>query len=248
MSLLVLFTITFFTLGKVNAQFVNNSNPNLSTQHTTDKSIILNIHKSSGKYLLQGAIKLVDGAKSDYVDSYQIYKGKAYDGGIVSFSGKPLGYFSANDMVIVICRDNFNPNDQEYGGCEEISEGNIQLRIPYFPNGKYVDFYNKNSEKILTVDISSVAVCNENSACENSENISNCPTDCQKNESTDNTDQTQNSKPSDLSPINNQVDQGQQKNNLIPYIIIAIIIVFVGMVIFIWIKKKRNGRDDFNYY
>lgn len=248
-SLLVIFAITFFIFEKVNAQFVNNANnPSLSIDHTADKSIILNIHKSGGKYLLQGAIKLVDGAKSDYVDSYQIYKGKAYDGRVVSFSGKPLGYFPANDMAIVICRDNFNPNAQDRGGCEELSEGDIQLRIPYFTNGRYVDFYNKNSEKILTVDISSVAVCNENSVCENSENINNCPSDCQKNESAINTNQNQNNKPPDISPTDNQTDQEQQKNNAAPYIIIAVLVIFVGTIIFFWIKRKRNDQSDLNSY
>lgn len=241
MDILVIFALLFFIFAKVNAQFVNNANnPSLSTDHTADKSIILNIHKSGGKYALQGAIKLVDGAKSNYVDSYQLYKRKAYNGGVISFSGKPLGYFPANNMVIVICRDNFNPNAQDRGGCEEIFKGDIQLRVPYFPNGKYADFYNTNSEKILTVDISSVAVCNENSVCENSENIDNCPSDCQKNEPLADTNQIQNSKPINISPTNNQTNQKQQKNNPVPYIIIVIFIIFAGIMIFFWIKRKRS--------
>lgn len=245
MSLLVILAITFFIFEKVSAQFVNNANnSSLSTNHTADKSIILNIHKSVGKYLLQGAIKLVDGAKSDYVDSYQIYKGKTYNGVVISFSKKPLGYFPANDMIIVRCWDNFSPNAKDRGGCYELIDGDIKIRVPYFPNGKYVDFYNADSQKILSVDISSVAICNENSVCENSENINTCPSDCQKNESAINTNQTQNNKPSGMQPAYNQVGQEQQRNNATPYIIIAVLVILVGTIIFFWIKRKRNDQND----
>lgn len=242
-SLLVVFTVLILNIAKTDAEFAlqtSTNSPDLTAEHITDKSIMLNIHKSGGKYALQDVIKISDGAKSGYLDDYQIYKGKTYNGRVVSYLGKTLGYFPASDMQIVICRDNFDSKTSDEGGCEEISDGDIPLRIPYFPNGKDVEIYSPQGEKIFTANLSAVAVCNENNVCENSENIDNCPSDCQKNEPAIDTNKIQNNKSLDISSINNQTEQNQQKNNLLPYIITACFAILAGIIIFFWIKRKRS--------
>ena len=53
------------------------------------------------------------------------------------------------------------------------------LQLPYFPNGKYADIYDPSGKKILTIDLSSEAACNENGICDRPmEDQINCGSDC----------------------------------------------------------------------
>ena len=173
------------------------------------------MEKNRENYSLQEPMKIIEGAKSGYINDYQIYKGKLHNSHILSFSGKILGYFPAEDLLIKKCLDYFDPDTVDRGGCEELAEGNIEIRIPYFPNGRYAEFYNLKSEKFLTLDISSLTSCNENNFCDKDmENYETCPTDC---------------------PLENQ------KSRWILYVLIGIFVLLTGAGIFFWIKK-RNRR------
>ena len=85
-----------------------------------------------------------------------IYARKMYYGKVVSASGKVLAYFPAHELSAIACWDNFDTSGNIRGGCREMNEVEMELRIPYLPDGKRAEFFNLREEKILTIDISSV--------------------------------------------------------------------------------------------
>lgn len=98
------------------------------------------------------------GNECDY-RSVDIYKGYDFYGRIVSSSGKVLGYFPAREMPTVRCWDKFDPKTKQMsGGCDEMNQAEIHLRIPFFSGGKSLEIFNPKGEKILNMDISSMAI------------------------------------------------------------------------------------------
>lgn len=219
---------------------VNNSNATIG--HTTTSHINVSLHKKQDKYVLQKELSVSEG-KNGYKDEYQLYKGKKYNGSINSFMGKSLGYFPADEMAIMICMDGFGSES----GCQELSEGDIELRLPYFPNGKYADIYNPKGEKVLTIDLTAVATCNENRVCDApKENLASCPLDCVKAEEFSNLNVTGQENNSKL--IDESTDQAaavkKSGSLLLPIMLITLaILIIAGSVIF-WLKRGKN--NDYN--
>ncbi len=62
------------------------------------------------------------------------------------------------------------------------SVGKINIELPYFTNAKEIQILSKDYISILTIDVSSLAKCNENKVCEVSrmENPTTCSFDCIK--------------------------------------------------------------------
>ncbi len=211
---------------------INSNYSEVTAGNKTDKSINLTIHKSGAEYTLRNMSEIID-YKFFYADNYQEFKG-GYDGVAISFSGKKLGYFSA-DMRLTECVDYHNPAKQILGGCSEIQEGEAIIATPYFSNGKYVDFYNPQGEKVLTVDLSSVAVCDENNICDaTKENEINCPSDCNK----------QSAPVSEIQkeiPVQPEAPPATSKSNILVIILTILFsaVIIVGGVIF-WRRKKDN--------
>jgi len=120
----------------------------------------------------------------EYLSDYKIWENKFYNGRLTSFKEIPLGFFSVtNSLAIVQCRDTFDKDGNMAGGCSELPEGELTIQLPYFPNGKYADIFDLSGKKVLTIDLSSKATCNENDRCDRPvEDSENCPQDCKKNE------------------------------------------------------------------
>ena len=240
---LVFFVLIFISLilaEKSNAQATfSNSTDSGPTHGTTEKSVVVHIHKNGDNYTVNG-LEMIDG-QSDYQYDYQIYKGKRYNGGVISFSGKGLAYFPADQIILVQCVDNFDSQTADSGSCREVSEGDTDLRIPYFASGKSADIYNPKGEKILTIDLSSVAICNENGICDQpKEDLANCPFDCK-------------TQVAPVVPGEQKISdtlEKQQKtvvasggsNALLIVSIISFILIIIGVVIF-WLKKRK--KDDY---
>ncbi len=219
-----------------NASPTESGDINLASAHgTTEKSIVVYIHKSSNNYTVN-KLEVIEG-QSDYQYDYKIYKGTDYDGGVISFYGKSLGYFSANQMILVQCFDSFDPAAKDMGGCKELPEGDIQLRIPYFSNGKYADIYSPEGKKILTIDLSSKATCNENGKCDRPiEDSINCPQDCKDNQPIIDTPTVQSTQP----PVVMQTFWQKVK----PYLVIGITTVVIFVSIFLFLKIRKNKEEN----
>ena len=149
----------------------------------TGRVINVHLYKKNDNY----SVKSLDVVIGDfnYLPDYEIWKGKLYNGRVVSFRGNILGYFMLpHGLAIGICYDEIGEDGEMHGGCESLSEGELLVRMPYFPNGKYADIYDTEGNKVLTIDISEKATCNENDVCDRPvEDSRNCPQDCRGGES-----------------------------------------------------------------
>lgn len=146
-------------------------------EKSTEKSIEVLLYKKGADYSVQSLRVLT--VKNQYADDYREVKGLSYNGTVLSFKGATLGFFSIDNMEIVLCSDQFNKDGTISGGCEDVPEGELSIYVPYFPNGKYADIYNPEGKKILTINLSSKATCNENNNCDRPlEDSINCPSDC----------------------------------------------------------------------
>jgi len=118
-----------------------------------------------------------------YLPDFKFWKGKASNGCIISFQGNTLGCFAAlGNLTVIECSDRII-DDKMTGGCVEKPEGEVLIQMPYFPNGKYTDIFDSSGKKVLTIDLSSKATCNENDKCDQPvEDSVNCPQDCRNNE------------------------------------------------------------------
>lgn len=239
--LVVLFFCMFLAFtGKVLAQEEELANKDI---RKADKMMEVNLYKKDQAYSVK-SITII-GVGGYYLASYESMKGKVHDGVVMSFKGKALGYFQAAEMNIVMCWDNFS---QRKGGCDELPEGNIRLLLPYFPNGKYADIYDPEGKKILTIDLSSKATCNENEICDKpvEDNI-NCSSDCKVQDEPSNqasSNQGGSSSSAKGGSGEQQTEAKTNKGNSIVLIVLTVIalLVIVGVAI-VWIRKQREEDD-----
>jgi len=149
----------------------------------TQKSIHLIIQKKDERYNIEKIDIILE--KGVYQRSYESFKGKASNGVVVSFKNENLGYFPvSNNLEISFCEDSINTTTGKMiGECQDLTEGELTIDAPYFPNGKYADIYDPFGKRVLTIDLSSKATCNENDKCDQPiEDGENCPQDCVKGE------------------------------------------------------------------
>ena len=167
------------------------------------------------------------------------FVGKMYSGSVISFLGKTLGYFSANGVIIKECREQFKKDGTITGGCKEVLDGSLVLRLPYFNNGKYAEIYDPNNKKILTIDLSLKATCNENNRCEPpvEDNI-NCSVDCKEKAPASDITATNTEFPDYFT---DRADQPEEITLQAPWwqehIILISVLLFVILVFFIFFRN-----------
>jgi hypothetical protein len=149
---------------------------------TTPKHVDVYLYKKNENYEVKRLETII--GDFNYYSDYKRWKNNYANGRIVSFRNEILGYFFlANSLAIFECVDSRDEKGNMVGGCKELSEGDITIHLPYFPNGKYADIYDPSGKKVLTIDLTSKATCNENDKCNTPvEDSENCPRDCVKGE------------------------------------------------------------------
>jgi len=154
---------------------------NLQPAGSTKKTIDITLYKKNNLYKIVGSRVYL--GESYYFSSYEQFKNDRSDGRIISFKGITLGYFPIdNNLIVSLCSDGVDEAGNMVGGCQKLSEGEVLIQMPYFPNGKLVEIYSQEGKKVLTIDLSSKAICNENGKCDGPvEDGENCPQDCKNN-------------------------------------------------------------------
>jgi len=205
-------------------------------ESSTDKFVRIEISKEKNAYQIRKleVVDTVDYPKKYSPDSFEPYKG-SYNGRVVSFKEAVLGYFPTLPLQVTICKDKHNPKTGKMeGGCEELDSGPISLDVPFFPNGKFADIYSPQGEKLLTIDLSSIATCNENGQCEKEkrESYGTCPSDCEN-------EGLKQLKIVDTPPTANPADKTPlAKSNLYLWIIVALVVISAIAGLYLW--KKRG--------
>jgi len=143
----------------------------------SEKVINIGIEKTGNNYSVKGID--VEFGEVSYYDNYKTFKNLYYTGTLISYKNQILGYFSIPNFTTKICFDTIGSNGKMTGGCKFPENGNIVIAAPYFPNAKQIDIYSPDGKKILSIDVSSKATCNENGKCDKPmETFNNCRVDC----------------------------------------------------------------------
>ena len=101
--------------------------------------------------------------------------GEKYTVRIVSFKDEPLYETSFATNVEIFF--SLPVSREEIPQKKQSSRTLIDLLLPYYPNAKAVMIL-QNKEVMVTIDLASLARCNENLVCDGSESMLTCPQDC----------------------------------------------------------------------
>jgi hypothetical protein len=178
--IVILLTLLIFLFGN------ESKSQGLENQKQADKIsqkiIDITLYKKNDSYrIVKTRIFL---GEYRYFSGFEQWKGDRYNGRIVSFKNETLGYFPVdNNLAVTLCSDGVDDAGNMFGGCKELPEGEILIQMPYLPNGECADIYDLYGKKVLTIDLTSKATCNENDQCDRPiEDGENCPQDCKNNE------------------------------------------------------------------
>lgn len=120
---------------------------------STMNSVRVQISRQSGSFVFKHAY--LAGNEAVYrMDN--IYKDMDYYGQVISDKGKILAYFPSVGLADVIFWDNFDPKAKIRGGSKVVPGGEVEVRVPYFPNAKTIEFLDPNGKKLLIVPMSAV--------------------------------------------------------------------------------------------
>lgn len=149
---------------------------------TANKLINVLIHKKDDSFSAEDLEMIV--GDSQYSDNYSEWENKFFNGCVSSFKNQRLGCFPVSgNLSTTVCSDYTDADGNPTGECVDQPEGDLAIQLPYFPNGKYADIFDPAGKKVLTIDLSSKATCNENDQCDQPiEDSENCPQDCKKQE------------------------------------------------------------------
>lgn len=163
-------------MGKKNFSFILAASMlfgGISSCLAEQQSYFLTIDYDKNSYSVQG-VELVNTGASDF----KLQADGRYRFEVVSFSDESL-FASQLYLEKKICGDAFDPVTQKIsGGCRILEKGSLSLSIPYYQNGKSINFYDPAGNLILAVDVSDFAKLCGDGVCQGNENFSSCAQDC----------------------------------------------------------------------
>lgn len=214
------------------------ANKLLAAENMTDQKIVAYVEKRSETYEIINLNRIDTGLS--YSDGYLIYKEKgSYNGSVLSFNEKVIGYFGIDQMVPILCTDSIGANGEFVGQCKEVEDAPIHIEIPFFPNGKKAEIYKPDGQLLFEIDLTSIASCNENMSCEGGEDNVNCPSDCEKQVKENGIKEE---------VINNTEGESSQKGKFYLMLAFAVVdlaaIFLIALYYFWWRRRKQSGMPN----
>jgi hypothetical protein len=172
----------FLAVSSCNVQGFSEKKIQKPNDYFTEKTIDILIEMDNENFVVK-SLRVIN-RKFHFSSNYDMYKNVMFDGKIVSYQNGVLGYFGLpRGLSVVACSDGVDESGQPSGGCTSLPKGETIIQAPYFSNGKYAEIYDPFGKKVLTIDLSSKATCNENGKCDRPvEDGENCPQDCRAGE------------------------------------------------------------------
>ena len=138
-----------------------------------ERYYMLNLHYDNGTLSLNG-VSVRPGIFN------AIEPGIGYRAELLSFEGKPLSAIRF-EIPLEIVADEVDLNSGKItGGTIKREIVDFIVRMKYATNGKTINIYNPENEKVLSIDVGYFAqVCGDN-ICEPHESYENCPQDCKE--------------------------------------------------------------------
>ena len=117
------------------------------------------------------------------------------------------------------------------GGNATFVQGKVQVKAPYVPNGVRASFFDNQDRQLMTIYISSVALCNDDGFCSSNdgENSKTCPGDCQ---------QARASQTPIVTP--DLTGEGLDMTTILIYVFSGLAVAVGAWFIWKWLKKKRE--------
>ena len=111
--------------------------------------------------------------------------------------------------------------------------GKNSIKAPYYPEAKIADFYDNLDKKLLSIDVSGSAICDQDEVCESDvgENTENCSFDCKLL----------------IPPLKDQnSSSGEPPESRLSLLIYsaALLIVIIIIVIVVWFFKRKSPKID----
>jgi hypothetical protein len=208
------------------------------------QSYFLTIDYDKDNYSVQG-VELTDGGASDF----KLQSDGKFRFEVASFSNESL-FSSQLYLEKRICGDTvLDPVTQKVsGGCRMLEKGTLSLSIPYYPNGKSINFYDPAGKLILAVDISDFADLCGDGICQENENAGTCQSDCRSGASDKYCDKLEDGVcDPDCAEAEDQDCSAAKGVNITQVVIIgaflSILIVAAAFAVYM-IRKKRNSQNN----
>lgn len=235
--IIVFFFIALFSFSKKSESQAPNSQ--YQPDRVTQKIIDVTLYKKNDLYRIIKTRVFIGNYR--YFSNFEIWKGNSYNGRVVSFKGENLGYFPVDSgLQAVLCSDGTDDAGNMVGGCEELPEGEILIQMPYLSNGKKVEIFDPSGKKVLTIDLTSKATCNENEKCDRPlEDSENCPQDCNKGEALPESSLSVENETSE--PIGASQGLSAKSADLIIIIIIGAVLLLAGLGFFFWRRRRKQA-------
>lgn len=209
------------------------------------QSYFLTIDYDKDNYSVQG-VELADTGASDF----KLQADGKFRFEVVSFNNESL-FSSRLYLEKKICGDSIDPVTQERsGGCKALEKGSLSLSIPYYANGKTINFYNPAGKLVLAVDISDFAKLCGDGICQENENAGTCQSDCRSGASDKYCDKLKDGVcDPDCAEEEDQDCAAVKGVNLMQVVIIgvflSILIVAAAFAVYM-IRKKRSSQNSQN--
>lgn len=199
----------------------------------------LSLHYDKGKLSLNKEISLSTG----YAPDKKTQPKEGYRSEVLSFNDDVL-YSLLFEVPNKECYDSIDIETGQWSGeCVEVDKTDFILSLPYFENGKVIDIYDMDNEKVLSVSIEHLAKTCGDAVCQKHENYNNCPQDCPSGMKDNYCDKIKDNKCDPDCSEKEDADCERAKNSFI-YIVIAVGVIFIGAIAIFILKKRKSNPTE----
>lgn len=158
---------------------------------------------------------------------------------IISFAGQVLEkrQFSINPMIYP---EPPIEGESSEGGPIMLEQFEHSLSLPYYPNGKTMNLYGANRQRLDVIDISYLAQTCGDGECQETENESSCPDDCIQKQKTEKVTQQK--------IVDSTQERVVSKNNTLIIVLLCVLVlglIITGLLVLLKVGSKNKKKPEY---